>query len=124
MYYIIHFMLYLHIILHVMKKKIVLLPKQKRILQELGENIKLARLRRRLSADQVSTRANIARKTLWSIENGYSTVNIGAYLQVLFILGLEKDLVNIAKDDDLGRKLQDSKLIVKERAPKKTNRKR
>jgi len=123
-YYIIHFMLYLHIILHVMKKKIVLLPKQKRILQELGENIKLARLRRRLSADQVSTRANIARKTLWSIENGYSTVNIGAYLQVLFILGLEKDLVNIAKDDDLGRKLQDSKLIVKERAPKKTNRKR
>jgi len=118
-YYIIHFMLYLHIILHVMKKKIVLLPKQKRILQELGENIKLARLRRRLSADQVSTRANIARKTLWSIENGYSTVNIGAYLQVLFILGLEKDLVNIARDDDLGRKLQDSKLIVKERAPKR-----
>lgn len=107
-----------------MKKKTVLLPKQQRILRELGENIKLARLRRKLSADQVSNRANIARKTLWAIENGSSTVSIGAYLQVLFILGLEKDLVNIAKDDELGRKLQDSRLIVKERAPKKTNLKR
>lgn len=104
-----------------MKKKTVLLPKQQRILQELGENIKLARLRRKLSTDQVSNRANISRKTLWSIENGSSTVSIGAYLQVLFILGLEKNLVNIAKDDELGRKLQDSRLIVKERAPKKTN---
>jgi len=102
-----------------MKKKTILLPKQQRILRELGENIKLARLRRKLSADQVSTRANIARKTLWSIENGSSTVSIGAYLQVLFILGLDEDLVNIARDDELGRKLQDSKLIVKERAPKK-----
>ena len=107
-----------------MKKKVVLLPKQKRILRELGENIKLARLRRKLSADQISTRANIARKTLWSIENGFSTVSIGAYLQVLFILGLDKDVVNIARDDELGRKLQDSKLIMKKRAPKKISRKR
>ena len=102
-----------------MKKKTILLPKQLKILRELGENIKLARLRRRLSADRVSNRANITRKTLWAIEKGSSTVSIGAYLQVLFILGLEKDLANIAKDDELGRKLQDSKLIIKERAPKK-----
>ena len=105
-----------------MKKKIVLLPKHQKILRELGENIKLARLRRKLSADQVSTRANIARKTLWSIENGSSTVSIGAYLQVLFILGFDKDLVNIAKDDELGRKLQDLRLIVKKRAPKRKYR--
>ncbi len=102
-----------------MKKRIILLPKQERILREFGENIKLARLRRKLSADQVSIRANIARKTLWAIENGSSTVSIGAYVQVLFVLGFEKDLVNVAKDDELGRKLQDSKLKVKERAPKK-----
>ena len=82
----------------------------------------MARLRRKLSADQVSTRANISRKTLWSIENGSSTVSIGAYLQVLFILDLDKDLVNIAKDDELGRKLQDLKLIVKKRAPKRKYR--
>lgn len=121
MYYITLFTLYLYIILHVMKKKTILLPKQQRILKELGENIKLARLRRKLSADQVSNRANIARKTLWAIENGSSSVSIGAYLQVLFVLGLDKDLLNVAKDDELGRKLQDSKLITKERAPKKTN---
>ncbi len=121
MYYITLFILYLYIILHVMKKKTILLPKQQRILKELGENIKLARLRRKLSADQVSIRANIARKTLWAIENGSSSVSIGAYLQVLFVLGLDKDLLNVAKDDELGRKLQDSKLITKERAPKKTN---
>ncbi len=102
-----------------MKKKTILLPKQKRILRELGESIKLARLRRKLSTDQVSIRANISRKTLWAIENGSSTVSMGAYLQILFVLGLEKDLANIAKDDELGRKLQDSQLIVKERAPKK-----
>ena len=53
-----------------MKKKTLLLPKQKRILRELGESIKLARLRRKLSTDQVSIRANISRKTLWAIENG------------------------------------------------------
>ena len=102
-----------------MKKNIILLPKQHRILHELGENIKLARLRRKLSTVQVSQRANIARQTLWGIEKGSSTVSVGAYLQVLFVLGLEKDLLNVAKDDELGRKLQDSNLIVKERAPKK-----
>ncbi|MCK5137522.1 MAG: helix-turn-helix transcriptional regulator [Bacteroidales bacterium] len=106
-----------------MKKRTILLPKQKRILKELGENIKYARLRRKLSANQISERANISRKTLWAIENGASTVSIGAYLQVLLVLGLEKDLGNVAKDDALGRKLQDSKLTVKERAPKRTRTK-
>ncbi len=102
-----------------MKRKVILLPKQERILKELGENIRLARLRRKLSADQVSERAYISRRTLWAIENGTSTVSIGAYLQVLFILGLEKDLQNVANDDELGRKLQDSQLIIKDRAPKR-----
>lgn len=71
-----------------------------------GENIKLARLRRKLSTEQVAERANI-RPTLWSIEKGSSTVAIGAYAQVLFVLGLGKDLVKLAGDDILGRKLQD-----------------
>ena len=102
-----------------MSKKTILLPKQKRILIELGENIKLARLRRKLSTEQISERANISRKTLYSIENGIPSVSIGSYLQVLFVLGLEKDLTEVAKDDALGRKLQDSQLTVKERAPKR-----
>jgi hypothetical protein len=43
---------------------------------------------------------------------------MGAYAQVIFVLGLEKDLLNIAKDDILGRKLQDAKILLKKRAPK------
>ncbi len=108
--------------MHIMKKKVVLLPKQQRLLKEFGENIKLARLRRRFSTEQVAVRAGISRNTLWAIENGSSTVSMGAYLQVLLIMGLENDLANVARDDKLGRKLQDANLMVKERAPKR-NRK-
>lgn len=100
--------------------KPMLLPKLERILTEAGENIKLARLRRKLSAEQVSERANISRPTLWSIEKGAGTVAIGAYAQVLFVLGLEKDLLKLAGEDPLGRKLQDAKLLTKERAPKRS----
>jgi transcriptional regulator with XRE-family HTH domain len=101
------------------KKKIVLLPRTKRILVEVGENIKLARLRRKLSAEQVAERANISRPTLVEIEKGSPTVSIGSYLLVLNVLGLEKDFLFLAKDDDLGRKLQDAKILTRERAPKK-----
>jgi transcriptional regulator with XRE-family HTH domain len=100
-------------------KKVLLMPSLKKILEELGENIKLARLRRKLSAEQVAERANISRPTLLSIEKGLPGVAMGAYAQVLFVLGLEKDLLKLAIDDALGRKLQDAELVVKERAPKK-----
>ncbi|MEP2670460.1 MAG: helix-turn-helix transcriptional regulator [Cyclobacteriaceae bacterium] len=101
-------------------RKLVLMPKTEKMLADMGENIKLARLRRKLSTDQVAERANISRPTLWAIEKGSGSVAIGAYAQVLFVLGLEKDLLKVAGDDPLGRKLQDAKLLVKERAPKKS----
>jgi transcriptional regulator with XRE-family HTH domain len=101
------------------KKKIVILPKTKRILTEMGENIKLARLRRKLSSEQVAERANISRPTLLAIEKGSPAVSIGSYLLVLQVLGLEKDFLLIAKDDELGRKLQDAKISTRERAPKR-----
>ncbi|NLK53255.1 MAG: helix-turn-helix transcriptional regulator [Bacteroidales bacterium] len=97
----------------------ILLPKAQKALSKLGDNIKLARLRRKYSTQQVSERANISRPTLLSIERGSPTVSIGAYVKVLMVLGLEKDIDKVAKDDDLGRKLQDANLIIKERAPKK-----
>jgi transcriptional regulator with XRE-family HTH domain len=100
-------------------KKAPLLPSLERIVQEIGENIKLARLRRKLSAEQVSERAYLSRPTLLAIEKGTPGVAMSSYVQVLFVLGLEKDLLKIAEDDKLGRKLQDAGLIVKERAPKK-----
>jgi transcriptional regulator with XRE-family HTH domain len=102
--------------------KNVLLPSIQKVLEEFGENIKLARLRRKLSAEQVAERANIARSTLWLIEKGTPGVAIGTYLQILFVLGLEKDFLNVARDDKLGRKLQDAKLLTKKRAPKKINK--
>lgn len=101
------------------KKQIVILPKTKKILVEMGENIKLARLRRKLSAEQVSERANISRPTLTAIEKGSPTVSIGSYLLVLQVLGLEKDFLLLAKDDELGRKLQDAQIITGARAPKR-----
>ena len=100
-------------------RKLILLPKMEKILGAMGENIKLARLRRKLSVEQVAERANISRPTLWSIEKGSGSVAMAAYAQVLFVLGLEDDVLKLAGDDPLGRKLQDAGLLVKERAPKR-----
>lgn len=102
-----------------MKRGIVILPSSERILLQLGANIKLARLRRKLTVEQVAERADISRATLWQVEKGAPSVAMGIYCQVLFVLGLEKDLLKVAADDDLGRKLQDAELVVKERVPKK-----
>lgn len=99
--------------------KRALLPSQQRTLTTLGENIKYARLRRDLSSEQVAERAGISRNTLIKIEKGDEGVAIGYYFRVLVVLGLDKDLILIAKDDELGRRLQDAKLTVKERASKK-----
>ncbi|MEQ8533007.1 MAG: helix-turn-helix transcriptional regulator [Imperialibacter sp.] len=101
------------------KKSAILLPKTRRILETVGEQIKLARLRRRLSGEMVAERAGIGRNTLISIEQGRPSVSIGHYLNVLKVLGLEADFLTLAKDDLLGRKLQDAQLTTKERAPKK-----
>lgn len=96
-----------------------LLPGAAKILTAFGENIKMARLRRKLSAAQVAERANISRPTLLAIEKGVPGVAMGSYVQVLFVLNLEKDLLAVAADDMLGRKLQDAALPIKSRAPKK-----
>lgn len=92
-------------------KKTILLPSTTRVLSELGENIKLARKRRNLTLIQVAERAGIARSTLGLIEKGAPGVSMSAYLQVLFVFGLEKDLLNVAANDPLGRKLQDAGLL-------------
>ena len=93
--------------------------KQKNVLTTLGENIKLARLRRKISIRSMAERAGIAPSTLGNIEDGSPSVSLGSYLQVLSILRLEDDLLLIAHKDPIGRQLQDAGLIVKKRAPKK-----
>lgn len=96
-----------------------LLPILQRLLTDVGENIRLARLRRRFSASIVAERSGMTRTTLRSIERGDPNVTFGAYARVLLTLGLEKDLSLLGRDDELGRKLQDAGLQVKARAPKK-----
>jgi transcriptional regulator with XRE-family HTH domain len=93
--------------------------KQKNVLATLGENIKLSRLRRKLSIRSMAERAGIAASTLGNIEDGSPSVSLGSYLQVLSVLRLEDDLLLIADKDPVGRQIQDSGLIVKKRAPKK-----
>ena len=94
-------------------KKLVLLPRFLKILEQLGENIKLARKRRKLTTIQVSERAGIDRTTLYHIEKGNPSVSIGAYFNVLRVLNLHGDFLKLAADDELGRKLQDLKLLGK-----------
>ncbi len=80
-------------------------------LKTVGENIKLARLRRSIGAAELSGRAEISRKTLWKIENGDPSVAIGFYVKILDELGLSGDIVTVAKEDKVGRLIQDSFLI-------------
>ena len=88
-------------------------------MQLVGEQIKLARLRRNLSVTQVAERATCSPLTVSRIEKGVPTVAIGIYLRVLYALQLDEDILYLAKDDELGRTLQDMNLPQRERASKK-----
>ena len=93
-------------------KKQILFPRHREILDQLGENIRLARKRRKLTTVQVSERANINRSTLYQIEKGNPSVSMGAYFNVLRVLGLQDDFLKLAADDVLGRILQDLNLLT------------
>ncbi|MDX2249899.1 MAG: helix-turn-helix transcriptional regulator [Bacteroidia bacterium] len=97
-------------------KNTVLLPKEKRTLAGLGENIRLARLRRKISAELFAERANIGRTTLWSLEKGEANVSLTTLVRVLGILGMLDELGQLAQDDVLGRKLQDIDLLKGKRS--------
>lgn len=94
-------------------KKQILFPRHQQVLELVGENIKLARKRRGFTTIQVAERAGIDRKTLYRIEKGDSGVTIGAYFNVLRVLGLQDDFLKIATDDEFGRKIQDLNLLGK-----------
>ena len=102
------------------KRSAIVMPQTIDILEQMGGQIRLARLRRSLSSELVAERAGISRQTLTAIEKGSPSVSIGAYAAVLHALNnLDTDLLLIARDDELGRKMQDLQLSTRRRAPRK-----
>ena len=97
-----------------------LLPTLERRLTALGERLRLARMRRKFSAETVATRAGVSRMTLYRIESGDQVVALGSYARVLAVLQLDLDLEKLALDDALGRRLQDLGIPQRRRAPRRS----
>lgn len=106
-----------HLVDFMKKAAYNILPATDEILKTMGEQIKLARLRRNLSAELVAERAGISRTSLWKVESGNPACAIGIYAAVLHALNnMDEDLLLVAKDDKMGRKLQDLDLLTRKRA--------
>ena len=102
------------------RKAVLLLPQTQDLLAQMGEQIRMARLRRHISSALVAERANVSRATVTAVEKGSPSVAVGCYAAVLHALnGMDRDLLLVAKDDEFGRKLQDLGLIQRRRAPRK-----
>jgi transcriptional regulator with XRE-family HTH domain len=97
--------------LKVKTRKQIMFPKYQKVMEQVGEHIKLARKRRKLTTIQVSERAGIDRSTLYQIEKGNGSVSMAAYFNTLRVLGLQDDFLKLAADDAFGRKLQDLSLL-------------
>lgn len=104
-----------------MKKSGIASPLTKRLLAGMGENIKIARLRRHLPLKVVAERAGLAINTVVAVEKGSDGASIGAVANILQVLNLAEDMALLARDDILGRKLQDLELQPKKRAPRKAS---
>ncbi|GHS95848.1 hypothetical protein AGMMS50276_12980 [Synergistales bacterium] len=89
-------------------------------LRKLGQDIKNARLRRRISVALMAERANVSTKRLHKIEIGDPTVSIGGYASVLFVLGFVDRLRNLVDvtNDATGLMLEE------ERLPKRIRKKK
>ncbi|WGS53823.1 helix-turn-helix domain-containing protein [Paraburkholderia sp. D15] len=85
-------------------------PSVDKQMRSLGERLKLARLRRAVPASLFAERLGISRDTLHRLERGDPGISLGTYMRALRVLGLDKDMDTVARDDELGRKLQDLEL--------------
>lgn len=98
-----------------------LFPTLERRLTAFGARLRLARMRRKFSADTVAKRAGVSRMTLYRIETGDQVVSLGSYARVLAVLQLDADLEQLALDDALGRRLQDLGIPQRRRAPRRSD---
>ena len=101
------------------RKPPIVFPEEQRLLFQLGERLKLARMRRKLSNAVVAQRAGISRTSLYKAEAGDPGATLGTYMRVLAVLGLEADINALAADDKVGRKLQDFALEAPASAPRR-----
>ena len=92
----------------------------KRALSKLGADIKSARLRRRITTTLMAERAFIARSTLQKVEQGDPGVSLGVYATVLFILGLNERIADLADvgSDSVGLQLEEARLPQRVRSSK------
>ena len=93
-----------------MKRQNVLYPKAATALKTLGENLRLARKRRKITAEMMAERTNMSLVTLRSLERGSPKVAMANYMAVIACLGFSEDIANVAANDILGRDLQDAAL--------------
>ena len=84
------------------------------ILNRLGRNIRTARLRRKLSMEEVAERIGISRYVLADIEKGKPTTAIAAYLGALWVLGILRDMREVADPD----RDEEGKILELARSPK------
>jgi transcriptional regulator with XRE-family HTH domain len=94
----------------------------KRALAKLGDDIRTARLRRRIPTALMAQRASITRPTLLKVERGDPSVSLGIYAVVLFVLGLTPRLAGLADSgtDELGLQLEEERLPKRIRQSRKT----
>ena len=97
------------------QKKVLVTPKTIQILEAVGGQIRLARKRRKITVEMIAERANVSRQTVWKVEKGSPSVAIGIYAKVLGAIGMQEDLLLIARDDEIGRILQDAELDRRKR---------
>lgn len=85
-------------------------PRHARQLSELGERLRAARLRRKLTQAMVAERVGVTVPTIRKLESGDPGSSLATVIRVLQVLGLAQDIDKLAADDALGRQLQDGEL--------------
>ena len=83
---------------------------QRQLLAQFGERLRLARLRRRLTAQQVADSAGITRVTLHRAEAGDAAVTMGTYIKVMAAMALDADVALLVRDDTAGHLVPDAQL--------------